>query len=184
MDVAIIGGSGYIGRTLYSRLLAEPGVERVVRIGQDPDEDVYLDLTQPEQFDYSFFDNIDQIIFTAAISSPDKCALDFELAWNINVTGTKKVIHEILVHNCRVLFLSSDAVFGDIPGEIYTELSETKANTPYGRMKKEVEDQFKNTCGFKAIRLSYVVSAHDRFVTYCLKCLNLFTETVLLWNAF
>ena len=70
------------------------------------------------------------------------------------------------------MFFSSDAVFGDIPGEIYTEKSETRAETPYGRMKKAVEDEFKKNSRFKAIRLSYVVSTRDRFVSYCLECMQ------------
>ncbi len=172
MRIAIIGGSGYIGRALYNKLQEEPAVERLIRIGPEPGEDLLLDLSRPEQFDYSVFDGIDQVIFTAAISSPDKCASDFELAWSVNVTGTTRVIDEALVRKCRVLFLSSDAVFGDIPGEVYTEVSPTRANTPYGKMKKAVEDRFKSESGFKAIRLSYVVSAKDRFVTYCLKCME------------
>ena len=71
-----------------------------------------------------------------------------------------------------MLFFSSDAVFCDIPGKIYDETSETRANTPYGRMKKAVEDKFKAEAGFKAIRLSYVASARDRFVSYCRKCIE------------
>lgn len=44
------------------------------------------------------------------------------------------------------------------------------AVTAYGEMKKAVEDKFKKKKGFKAIRLPYVVSKNDRFVTYCLDC--------------
>lgn len=172
MRVAIIGGSGYIGTALYNRFQEDPGIDRIVSLGQDSAEEYYLDLAHAEQFDYAFFDHIDQVIFTAAISGPDQCASNFETAWNINVTGTGKVIREALARNCRVLFLSSDAAFGDIPGEIYTELSETRANTAYGKMKKAIEDAFKENGNFKAIRLSYVVSARDRFVTYCLKCME------------
>jgi len=71
-----------------------------------------------------------------------------------------------------VLFFSSDAVFGDIPGHIYTEESETKGDTAYGRMKKAVEDRFLGHPLFKAIRLSYVASSGDHFVTYCLDCIR------------
>ncbi len=71
-----------------------------------------------------------------------------------------------------MLFFSSDAVFGDIPGQIYNEESETKAKTPYGCMKKAVEDEFKIVSCFKAIRLSYVASAKDRFISYCLSCIK------------
>ena len=166
MKTAIVGSSGYIAGYLLKR------IENVLKIDQTPEADEHLNLTEAEKFDYSVLDGIDYVIFTAAISSPDMCANEFEKCWNINVTGTEYFIKNAIAHGCKVLFFSSDAVFGDIPGEIYIELSETKAQTPYGRMKKAVEDCFKDDPNFKAIRLSYVVSKNDRFVSYCLKCMD------------
>ena len=166
MKTAIVGSSGYIAGYLLKKF------ENALKIDQTPESDVHLNLAEAEQFDYSVLDGVDYVIFTAAISGPDMCANDYERCWNINVTGTKYFIKEAISRGCKVLFFSSDAIFGDIPGEIYTELSETKSQTPYGRMKKAVEDCFKNVPNFKAIRLSYVVSKNDRFVSYCLKCMN------------
>ncbi len=166
MKIAIVGSSGYIAGYLRKRF------ENILKIDQTPEADVHLNLTEAEKFDYSVLDGIDYVIFTAAISGPDMCANEFEKCWNINVTGTGYFIKNAISHGCRILFFSSDAVFGDIPGEIYIELSETKAQTPYGRMKKAVEDCFKGNPDFKAMRLSYVVSKNDRFVSYCLECMN------------
>lgn len=163
--MAVVGSSGYIAGYLLKRF------KNVLKIDHTLDADVYLDLTEAERFDYSSLDGVDYVIFTAAISGPDMCANEFERCWNINVVGTERFIEETIRHGCKVLFFSSDAVFGDIPGEVYTELSETKAGTPYGRMKKAVEDRFKDESNFKAIRLSYVVSQKDRFISYCLKCM-------------
>ena len=166
MKTAIVGSSGYIAGYLLKRF------ENVLKIDQTPEANAHLNLAEAEKFDYSVLDGVDYVIFTAAISGPDMCANEFEKCWNINVTGTEYFIKNAIAHGCKVLFFSSDAVFGDIPGEIYTELSETKAQTPYGRMKKAVEDCFKDDPSFKAIRLSYVVSKNDRFVSYCLKCMD------------
>lgn len=177
MKTAIVGSSGYIAGYLLKRF------ESVLKIDQTPDSDVYLDLAKAEKFDYSVLDDVDHVIFTAAISGPDMCANEFEKCWNINVIGTEYFIKEAIHRGCKVLFFSSDAVFGDIPGDIYTELSETKAQTPYGRMKKAIEDSFKNVPNFKAIRLSYVVSKNDRFVSYCLKCMNT-GETANIFHPF
>ncbi len=165
MRTAVVGSSGYIAGYLLKRF------ENVLKIDQTPDADAYLNLTEVEKFDYSSLDGVDYVIFTAAISGPDMCANEFERCWSINVAGTERFIEEAIRHKCRVLFFSSDAVFGDIPGKVYTERSETRAETPYGRMKKAVEDRFKDKPNFKAIRLSYVVSKRDRFVSYCLKCM-------------
>lgn len=172
MNVAIVGSSGYIAGYLIMKLESKSYIGRILKIDCTDDSEVYLDLQAAEKFDYAVLNDIDYIIFTAAISGPDKCALDFEFCWQINVIGTIYFIEEAIKRRCRVLFFSSDAVFGNIPGAIYTESSKTKAITPYGRMKKAVEDWFESEELFKAIRLSYVVSIKDRFVSYCLDCIS------------
>ena len=172
MKAAIVGSSGYIARYLLKRFEEEAEIESVLKLDRNEEADVYLDLSDAGKFDYSVLNGIDFIVFTAAISGPDQCAKEFDICWNINVTGTCCFIREALKRSCRVLFFSSDAVFGDIPGAIYDENSQTQARTPYGRMKKAVEDEFGKEKNFKAIRLSYVASAKDRFIQYCLNCMR------------
>ena len=172
MKTAIVGSSGYIAHYIIERFIAEPDIESVLKIDKTDSADLYLDLAKPEEFDYSVLEDVDFIVFTAAISGPDQCAKEYDFCWKINVTGTTYFIREAIKHGCRVLFFSSDAAFGDIPGMIYDEESATNAYTPYGKMKKAVEDEFKVEELFKAIRLSYVASAKDRFITYCLNCLR------------
>ena len=171
MRIALVGSSGYIAGFLIDRFKNNINVESILKIDQ-LDADVKLDLQHAEDFDYNVLEDIDFIVFTAAVSGPDKCASDYDFCWSINVTGTSYFIHQAIKRNCKVLFFSSDAVFGDIPGYIYNEESETNAQTPYGKMKKAVEDEFKNERLFKAIRLSYVASEKDRFISYCLKCIE------------
>lgn len=170
MKVALIGSSGYIAQYILKRFEKMSKVDSVLRI--DKAADICLDLTEAEKFDYSLLDDIDFVVFTAAISSPDQCDREFAVCWNINVIGTSYFIREAISRDCRVLFFSSDAVFGDSFGAIYDEESETQAGTSYGRMKKAVEDEFRGEKNFKAIRLSYVMSAKDRFSTYCLNCIK------------
>ncbi len=172
MKTAIVGSSGYIAGFLLKAFERMTEVNSILKIDQTSDADVYLNLQEADKFDFDVLNDIDFIVFTAAISGPDKCAQDFDLCWSINVAGTARFIQEAIQRKCRVLFFSSDAVFGDIPGSIYVETSDTRAETPYGRMKKAVEDQFKDSQYFKAIRLSYVASAKDRFVSYCLGCIE------------
>jgi dTDP-4-dehydrorhamnose reductase len=173
MKIAIIGSKGYISSFLLERFRSMSDVTEILEIDQFHDGSIkYLNLLEPEKFDYDILQGIDYVIFTAAISGPDKCALEYEFCEKINVIGTSYLIDEALRRNCRVLFFSSDAVFGDIPGMIYNEYSNTEASTPYGVMKKAIEDKFKTNRNFKCIRLSYVVSKVDRFVSYCLACLN------------
>lgn len=169
LKIALIGSSGYIAGYLLEKF-TERKIE-VIKIDQTPESDYLLNLGCAENFDYDILQDVDFVIFTAAISSPDKCAQEFDLCWQINVSGTSYFISEALKRNCRVLFFSSDAVFGESE-KIFDELSETRAITAYGKMKQAVEANFKNERGFKAIRLSYVVSEKDKFVSYCLKCIK------------
>lgn len=172
MRIALVGSSGYIAQFILKRFAEVPQIESVLKIDRTESADINLDLSEAERFDYSVLDNIDYVVFTAAISGPDQCAKEFDLCWNINVTGTTFFIREAIKKECRVLFFSSDAAFGDIPGKIYDEESSTEAQTPYGKMKKAVEDEFKGDSYFKAIRLSYVASAKDKYYTYLLNCIR------------
>lgn len=172
MKVALVGSSGYIAEFILKKFKNEPFMQSILKIDCNKDADVYLNLKEPCNFDYSVLDDIDYLIFTAAVSGPDECANNFEHCWKINVEGTCHFISEAINRKCRVLFFSSDAVFNDNPNQVYYEDSITSPITAYGKMKKAVEDEFKNSEFFKAVRLSYVVSQKDRFTTYCLNCLN------------
>lgn len=166
MNIAIVGGTGYIAKNLINRLKNNT-TDNIFPINH-----IDLDLQYPDKYDYSKLNNIDYVVFTAAISSPDKCTNEFDFCWNINVKGTIYFINEAIKRNCKVIFFSSDAVYGDISGYVYTEKSETKAITSYGKMKKAVEDEFLNNNCFKSLRLSYVVSKGDKFTSYCLNCIK------------
>lgn len=172
MKVALVGSSGYIAGYLIKRFTTEKVITDIFKIDKDDNADFYLDLENPSEFNYSVLEDMDFVVFMAAISGPDMCARDYDRCFKINVIGTNYFIDKALENNCKVLFFSSDAVFGYEPRTIYTEDSETKAYTSYGRMKKAVEDEFKGNSLFKAIRLSYVMSANDRFTSYCLSCIK------------
>lgn len=172
MNVALVGSSGYIAKYLIEQFETESQIDRILKIGRSEKADQYLDLQEEKKFRYDVLKDIDYVVFTAAVSSPDQCAVDFDYCWQVNVSGTVYFISESLRRGCRVLFFSSDAVFGDDHGYIYTEDSETNATTPYGRMKKAVEDRFKNESNFKSLRLPYIVSRKDRFSSFCLECIS------------
>ena len=172
MKIAIVGSSGYIAKHLIKSFSSQIRDCEIVKIDMLGDVDIPLQLTAPADFEYDKLIGIDFIIFTAAISGPDLCANEFYKCWEINVTGTSFFIRETIKRGVKVLFFSSDAVFGDIPGRIYDEDSETHAYTAYGKMKKAIEDEFKGNPLFKCIRLSYVASANDKFITYCLNCIR------------
>lgn len=172
LNVAVVGSSGYIAGYILERLNAENCIKKVLKIGRSLDADIFLDLSNAQNFDYNALEGIEYIIFTAAISAPDECADNFNKCWVVNVDGTSFFINQAIKRQCKVIFFSSDAVFGDSQSLVYNECSITQATKPYGRMKKAVEDEFGSLPYFKALRLPYVVSACDRFITYCLNCMQ------------
>lgn len=168
--IAIVGNTGFISRKLISSFRKAEGYS-IILIGRQ-NCDLALELNFAEKFPYHSLEGIDFVIFTAAVSSPDKCALDYDTSWKINVTGTKTFIQGALQMGCRVIFYSSDAVYGDIPGKIFDEMDSAYPQTPYGLMKYAVEKEFWSNPYFKSIRLSYVVASDDKFTSYLLKCID------------
>jgi dTDP-4-dehydrorhamnose reductase len=184
MNIAIVGSTGYIAKTLICKMESVDAITSIMRIDRCEEQGiVYLDLLKPESFDYDLLEAVDIVIFTAAISSPDLCSDHFESSWAVNVTGTIYFIKQALLKSCKVLFFSSDAVFGDKPSRIFTEETAMDPATPYGRMKHAVETHFQHEKDVKVIRLSYVLSSKDKFVSYCLQCLAT-GETAQIYHPF
>lgn len=165
-SIVVVGSEGYIGSHLSNHIKKHFG--SVLDISHTS-KIMPLELTLPETFDYNKLKGYEYIIFTSAISSPDVCESNYNMAYEINVEGTKYFIQHALDCGCKIIFFSSDAVFGFSP-KIVSEDSPTNSQTAYGAMKKEIEDIFKESKDFKAIRLSYVFSQNDKYTKYLLKC--------------
>ena len=168
MRFLIAGARGYIGSAALKRLLAE-GAD-VLPLSSSPSEGFgLLDLGNPESFDSFSIGEGDLILLTAAISSPDVCAKDPERVRRINVEGTSEFISTCIRKGARVIFFSSDTVYG----ERADEFDESAACNPagdYAMMKHEVEKRYCGNPAFKAIRLSYVFSIEDKFTVYLRGC--------------
>ncbi|MEW6621776.1 MAG: SDR family oxidoreductase [Bacillota bacterium] len=168
MNIAILGSSGFIGSHLVHSISKQS--YKAVEINRNSLSEYFLDLEKPQNFNYDILDSCDFLIITAAISNPDYCAESYEKAYRINVLSTKHVINEAINRNCKVIFLSSDAVYGTDKGTCFNEQNNTNPNTPYGLMKKEIEDSYYGSTLFKSARLSYVISGEDKFIKYLFEC--------------
>ena len=111
----------------------------------------------------------DVIIFAAAISEPSVVSAQFEKALAVNVESTGEFIETALGKGCKVLFLSSDAVYGDVETG-FDESHPTNPKGAYAEMKAIVEKRFEGNPNFKALRLSYNFFKDDRFTTYLRQC--------------
>lgn len=170
--IAVVGCSSFVGKQL-TPFLKDSG-NKVIGLSRSISEttDRFIDLTQCEKTNFDFLYEFDYVIIVAAISSPDMCEKQPELCYKINVQGTSFVINEALKRKCKVIFFSSDAVYGEDIGIPFTENTPVNPISKYGKMKNSVEIAFCGEKNFKALRLSYVFSYYDKFTQYYLSCLR------------
>jgi len=164
----IVGSNGYLGKELFAaarRLGDARGTSSRVGAGA-----MQLDLGNAAALDFASIQRREVIFLTAAISEPDVCAREHDRAWAVNVAGTSVFVGKVLDRGARVVFFSSDTVYG----EQDTPCDETQPHQPgggaYADMKHAVEAKFAGHPDFRAIRLSYVFSREDRFSRYLAGC--------------
>ena len=58
-------------------------------------------------------ENYETVFIIAAVSSPDICTNEFDYAWKVNVTKTKELINILLSKGLKIIFFSSDTVYGE-----------------------------------------------------------------------
>jgi len=164
----LIGKNGYIAKQFLNS-----NIENIqcTTSNINDNDDIYLDLKNPEAFDYNNIDKDMIVVLLAAISSPDMCLNDYDNSYAINVTGTKYFIEKVLQRKAKVLFFSSDTIYG----ETINEVNEKTAINPlgnYAKMKAEIEKSFVGHTGFKVFRLSYVLSKNDKYLQYLINCIK------------
>ena len=111
----------------------------------------------------------DTVIFTAAISEPSIVSAQFLKATTVNVESTGEFIQGAIDIGCKVLFLSSDTVYGDVE----TGFDESHPINPkgaYAEMKSIVEKRFEGNPNFKSFRCSLNFYKDDRFTQYLKTC--------------
>lgn len=165
--IYVVGASGYIGATLLSKARKEMSAIGTTSIGKN--ELLPLRLDAPSEFDYGIIRPGDAVMLTAAISTPDICARDHNRAWAVNVTGTSSFIQRVIDCGARVVFFSSDTVYGERK-DAFDDTARANPAGEYAKMKNEVERRFTGNASFKAIRLSYAFSRDDKFSRYLAGC--------------
>ena len=156
----VVGANGYVGQRLCELLDGRYQILRISSAAKSGCE--RLDLRSPEAFEYDLVSVQDTIVFLAAISSPDFCRLNTEEAAKINIFGTTFFIRQALRRGARVIFFSSDLVFG-ASTEVADEHTLQKPYSFYGRMKSDIEREFSHCENFRVFRPSYIYSS-NRFL--------------------
>ena len=162
----VAGASGYLGMPLYEAARAAGHARGTSR--EDPSL-LPLRLETPATFDYGVVSEVDVVLLTASVSSPETCRQEHSRAWTINVAGTSRFIENVLARGARLVFFSSDTVYGQRSAP-FDESTPGNPGDDYALMKHEVEGRFAGEANFKTIRISFVFSYGDKFTTYLRKC--------------
>lgn len=167
MRVALIGSNGFIAKQLSSLLNAE-----IIKMNRRPEgEEVYFDCSMLDDMDFTKFSGIDYALFLIADSSIERCENDIERTEKLNVVYTLESVKKISEQGCKVIFFSSDAVYGSKGGYLYED-DTCDPISNYGKMKLYVENKVKDNDNISVIRLPYVFSWYDKFTSYFRECVN------------
>lgn len=167
ISIYVVGATGYIGKALFSNA-SRFGIPYGTSSSGGTNF-IPLQLNTPDAFDYKIINRGDIFLITAAISAPDICSSEYAKAWAVNVNGTSFFIQNVINRGGRVIFFSSDTVYGESENEL-NENAKCNPAGEYAEMKFEVEERFSVNPSFKAIRLSYVFSRNDKFTCYLTRC--------------
>ncbi|HEX2606393.1 MAG TPA: SDR family oxidoreductase [Flavisolibacter sp.] len=145
--VLVTGAEGFVGWYLVKRLLADQ--YRVIATGRGSELNHF---THPsltwETLDFTRLERVieiteryqpDMIIHSGAVSKPDACEQDREMAYRSNVTGTQHMLTGAAAQGAYFLFLSTDFVFDGKKG-MYSEEDERDPVNYYGYTKVLAED--------------------------------------------
>ncbi len=148
MRIFITGGSGLLGSKV-----AEIALERGYDVysgynSHEPEfgEPIKFNLANPDSVVKAIDDvKPDVIIHSAALTDVDKCEVEKELAYKINVEGTKVVAEMTKKLGAFMVYVSTDYVFDGNKG-MYKEEDETNPVNYYGYTKLLGEKYCRDFC--------------------------------------
>lgn len=139
MKILVTGINGLLGKDVAAELLKYEdnqvfGIGRADCLMKGVDY-TKLDITDFNMLtDYLHKNSIEAIVHCAAITKPDQCEKEPELAYKTNVEATGVLAD----HGCRMIYMSSDAVFSGTKGD-YKEDDTPDPLNLYGELKAKGE---------------------------------------------
>ena len=140
--------TGAIG--LYGSKLAKMALEKNIDVYSCDVQEmpvcgnfVKFDVSNKKLVDQAFTQvKPDVVVHAATLTDVDKCELNKELAWKINVEGTRNIVEAAKNAGSFLIYISTDYVFNGEKGN-YTELDRPDPINYYGVTKLAAEELVK-----------------------------------------
>lgn len=153
--------TGAIG--LYGSKLAKIATEKNIEVYSSDIQEakvyghfVKLDVSNKEIVEQAFQQvKPDVVVHAATLTDVDKCELNKELAWKINVEGTKNIVDAAKTTGTFIIYISTDYVFNGEKG-CYTESDKPDPINYYGLTKLKAEELVKNQNSYFIARPSVI----------------------------
>jgi dTDP-4-dehydrorhamnose reductase len=147
LKLLITGASG-----LYGSKLAQlaTGMNHTVYSGYSQDQPRYgtalqFDVSNRKHVEAAFEKATPEaVVHAASLTDVDKCEVSRELAWKINVEGTRNVAEMAKRHRASLVCVSTDYVFNGEKGQ-YRETDVPEPVNYYGVTKLQAEELVKGT---------------------------------------
>jgi len=151
MRIFITGSNGQLAKAI-SPLFTSDEVMRASKSQLDITDKTQV-LKEISQF------KPDIVFHFASMTRGDECAKNPDLAYRINVEGTKNVVHVCKKINAAVLFVSTNEVFDGKKRSPYHETDTPNPLTVVGKTKWDAENYIKNNLKkYYIIRTSWLYS--------------------------
>ena len=146
-DIFIIGAAGILG----SKLKQSAKLTNLREFPPQPNWSIPTTVQPGSTF-----------IFLRSLSSPYKVALDPRKSNEINVVKTKKLISDLLNLGHRIIFASSDVVYGNTPNFAASEKTPTAPYGLYATQKDYIEKEFLSDNNFASLRISLMTGVGSK----------------------
>jgi dTDP-4-dehydrorhamnose reductase len=183
MKILVTGSNGLLGQKLLSTLSVKAhqllGIDLADQsfVTSQVHEYRKLDITDRQSVARSIDEmQPDIILHTAAMTTVDKCELEKEICWRINVKGTDHLVNAALKAGSKFVFISSDYVFDGRNGP-YKEDDRPNPISYYGRSKLAAENLIRGSSLNHAIVRTIVLyglgqKVKSSFLTWLLEMLR------------
>lgn len=176
----IIGGSGFVGSTLLKYAYSNYDIYFTYnknKIETKSAKSIQIDLIKNRSKIIEIINNFkpDITVHTAAHSNVDFCETDHNLADILHVDITKDVTDVCKETNSKLIYLSTDLIFGGQLGKKYLETDEPNPVNYYGKTKLQAENIILNSSKNNVIlRTAVIYGWHkkSRFTNWIIQSLN------------